>query len=400
MAALAEVVGEPQYGLSNASASDGEVPIVGMKDMVRGRIDISALARTTVTARERVAFRLKPGDLLLNRTNSRDLVGKLAVWDHPPAKEAVFASYLVRYPERPEVAIPRYVLACLEQAQAQQQIERLITPGVSQANINPSAFYEDVAIPLAPVPEQRRIVAALEVWDQAIDRTRALIDIKRRVLDERIRLAFLPAHDEAVSLPAGWRRLPIATLADVVGGGTPDTSNQSLWNGEVAWCTPTDLSSLRTRFIYETARQISAAGLNASSASVLPENSIVLSSRASVGACAINRVPMSTNQGFQSLVPKPATDSTFLYYLIKSSVRRLIRLAAGSTFLEFSGRELAKLVVAAPDLSEQLRVGRLLSVMDDEIDLLAARLEALGTQKRGLMQKLLTGERQLVQAPA
>lgn len=101
---------------------------------------------------------------------------------------------------------------------------------------------------------------------------------------------------------------------------------------------------------------------------------------------------MSTNQGFQSLVPKDGSDSHFLYYLARACERRIIRIAAGSTFLEVSGRELSKLVVTAPSAVEQQRIGQQFAALDDEIDLLRERLEALCTQKRGLMQKLLTGE--------
>lgn len=261
-------------------------------------------------------------------------------------------------------------------------------------------YFDDFGeIPIAPpsLEQQRRIVAVLNVWDQAIDQTERLIAAKRRRLDAQIKLIFSSARDLGVDLPSGWKRNPIGMLANVVGGGTPDTGNASLWNGNIPWCTPTDITKMRTRYIAATARTISDLGMRSSSASLLPVGSVILCSRASVGICAISTVPMSTNQGFQSLVPKKGTDSHFLYYLARACERRFLRNAAGSTFLEISGRELGKLVVAAPEFTKQQRIGQTLSALDDEIDLLLERLLALRTQKRGLMQKLLTGEWRLDQ---
>lgn len=256
-------------------------------------------------------------------------------------------------------------------------------------------YFDDFAeVPIEPpgLEEQRRIVAVLDTWYRAIDQTKRLIAAKRQRLDTLIKSIFASSLNLSVDLSAGWHRKPIGALAHVVGGGTPDTSNASLWNGSVLWCTPTDITSLPTRHISTTARTISDAGLRSSSATLLPEGSVVLCSRASVGICAVATAPMSTNQGFQSLVPQEGSDPHFLYYLARACERRIIRMAAGSTFLEISGRELSKLVVTAPGAIEQQRIGRQLAVLDDDIDLSAKQLDALRIQKLGLMQKLLTGE--------
>lgn len=246
-----------------------------------------------------------------------------------------------------------------------------------------------------PLDQQRRIVAVLDTWDRAIDQTQRLIASKNLQLSALIRQVFSSALDLSSALPKTWNHKPLGSLAKVVGGGTPDTADLALWNGGVLWCTPTDIASARTRRLTSTARTISPDGLRSSSATLLPVGSVVLCSRASVGVCAIAAVPMCTNQGFQSLVPKPGTDPDFLYYLAVACERRFIRGAAGSTFLEITGREVSKLVVSAPPLSVQRRVGQQLAAFDDHIDLLNDRLANLQAQKRGLLQKLLSGEWQL-----
>ena len=176
--ALNEVTGPPQYGLSLAASADGNIPMIGMKDIVDSRIAEGKRTLVSASPRDVESCLLNQGDLLLNCTNSPDLVGKLAIWEREEV--AVFASYLVRYPAKTDVAIPRFTIAALSTGRSTQQIDRLITKAISQANINPTAFYDEVEIAVAPLEEQKRIVAVLDTWDQAIDQTEQLIAAKQR----------------------------------------------------------------------------------------------------------------------------------------------------------------------------------------------------------------------------
>jgi len=101
---------------------------------------------------------------------------------------------------------------------------------------------------------------------------------------------------------------------------------------------------------------------------------------------------MATNQGFQSLVPKNKDDTHFLIYLVQSIKPRLLCISAGSTFQEFSRSELRSLTVAAPDEKRRKQIGKAFALIDGEIEYLMNSLSVYRTQKRGLMQKLLTGE--------
>ena len=135
---------------------------------------------------------------------------------------------------------------------------------------------------------------------------------------------------------------------------------------------------------------ITEAGLASSSATLLAPDSLLMTTRATIGACAINRVPMATNQGFQNLVPKRSTGVDFLYYLIQHHKRRLTRLAAGSTFLELSKRTVRGFRVTVPPLSEQRKIAAILSSVDDAIEKTRAVIDQVQVVKRGLMQELLT----------
>ena len=187
-----------------------------------------------------------------------------------------------------------------------------------------------------------------------------------------------------------WQEVSLSELATVVGGGTPSRSMRAYWDGDVPWVTPTDVTGLVGRFISETISTITDAGLANSSAALLPPYSLLMTTRATIGACAINRVSMATNQGFQNLVPKQNTCVDFLYYLIQHSERRLERLAAGSTFLEVSKRAVRNFRVHVPSLPQQRKIAKILSSVDDAIEKTQAVIDQVQVVKRRLMQKFFT----------
>ena len=190
--------------------------------------------------------------------------------------------------------------------------------------------------------------------------------------------------------PDGWSELPLADLAEIAGGGTPKRGEPSYWNGNVAWATPTDVTALTGRTIRRTASTITEAGLAKSSATLLPPGSLLLTTRATIGVCAIAGVAMATNQGFQNLVPRHRTCVDFLYYLFHFNKRRLERLGAGSTFREVSKTSLRHLRFLVPPLSEQRKIAAILSSVDDAIERTQAVIDQMQVVKRGLMQELLT----------
>ena len=149
-----------------------------------------------------------------------------------------------------------------------------------------------------------------------------------------------------------WKKCTINDLATVVGGGTPDTTVKSYWGGDIQWFTPSEIG--KNKYVDFSLRTITRDGLDNSSAKLLPLHTILLSSRATVGECSIASNECTTNQGFQSLIAKQC-NIDFLYYLIQTKKKDLIRNACGSTFLEISANEIRKIKVAVPVQNEQLR---------------------------------------------
>ena len=161
-----------------------------------------------------------------------------------------------------------------------------------------------------------------------------------------------------------WETKSINDLADVIGGGTPDTTVKSYWDGGIQWFTPSEIG--KNKFVDASLRTITEDGLNNSSAKLLPPNTILLSSRATIGECSLSLRECATSQGFQSLVSENC-NVDFLYYLIQTKKKDLIRKSCGSTFLEISANEVRKIQVSVPSDVEQQKIAELLSLIDKRV---------------------------------
>lgn len=185
-----------------------------------------------------------------------------------------------------------------------------------------------------------------------------------------------------------WVTKSINDLAVVIGGGTPDTTVKSYWDGEIQWFTPSEIG--KNKYVDSSLRTITEVGLNNSSAKLLPPNTILLSSRATIGECSLSLRECATNQGFQSLVSKKCYVD-FLYYLIQTKKKDLIRKSCGSTFLEISANEVRKIQVSVPSDVEQQKIAELLSLIDERIATQNKIIEKLQSLIKGLNDNIHKG---------
>ena len=185
---------------------------------------------------------------------------------------------------------------------------------------------------------------------------------------------------------AGWRAVSIGDIADVVGGGTPSTKKPENFNGEIPWLTPKDLSGTHDRYIERGERNVSQQGLDSSSAKLLPPGAVLLSTRAPIGYVALAKNPLSTNQGFRSLVVRDTAVPEYLYYWLKLNTEELERHASGSTFRELSGSSLKEIRLSLPPLAEQRAIARVLGALDNKIELNERMKATLDEMARALFK--------------
>ncbi|MDM8268577.1 restriction endonuclease subunit S [Barnesiella viscericola] len=167
-----------------------------------------------------------------------------------------------------------------------------------------------------------------------------------------------------------WKTYRLGEIGTVVGGATPSTTVEEYYGGEIPWLTPKDLSTFQGRYIERGNRNITYSGLNSCSAQLLPEGSVLFSSRAPIGYVAIAKNPIATNQGFKSIIPNiEKVDSLFLYYLLKYNKGNIEAMGSGTTFKEISGATMKNIEVLIPHLDEQRKIAGILGALDDKIEL-------------------------------
>lgn len=183
-------------------------------------------------------------------------------------------------------------------------------------------------------------------------------------------------------------------LADVGGGGTPKTSVGQYWGGQVPWATPTDVTALKVPHLSTTTRTITDEGLASCSSALYPAGSILMTSRATIGAFAIAQVPLAVNQGFIVVNAKDPESQWWLFHEMRSRLPEFISHANGATFLELSRGKFKKFPVRIGQPEEVRAFSRTVQPLHDlaaqsmkeTVSLVATRDELLPLLMSGKVQ--------------
>ena len=264
---------------------------------------------------------------------------------------------------------------------------RLLAGNQAVPILNKSEFSK-ISITLPTLPEQKKIADFLTSVDerigQLIKKKALLEDYKKGVMQQLFSQQIRFKDDNGNDFP-DWEEKKLGEVAEVVGGGTPDSTNEDYWNGDVQWFTPTEI---RSKFVSQSKRTISESGLKKCSASILPVGTLLLTSRATIAEVSIAREPCTTNQGFQSITVNCNTSNEFIYYWLIQSKKDFLRKAQGSTFLEIGGKEVRKMMLLIPALEEQKKIADFLSAIDQKIESVSQQIAKTQTFKKGLLQQM------------
>ena len=263
-------------------------------------------------------------------------------------------------------------------------------------------YYNDfsrISVKFPPLPEQKKIAQILSTWDKAITTTEQLLansqQQKKALMQQLVTGKKRLLDENGVRFSGEWKITKLIQMGKVVSGGTPDTNMAMYWEGDILWLTPTDVTALTGRFVSNTSRKITPAGLLNSSAVLLPKGSLMVCTRATIGALAISTSEICTNQGFKNIIPNEGFNIEFIYYLLQMNTNEMIKKSSGSTFLELSKKDFETLSFSCPFIKEQQKIAAVLSAADTEISTLEKKLACLKDEKKALMQQLLTGKRRV-----
>ena len=177
-----------------------------------------------------------------------------------------------------------------------------------------------------------------------------------------------------------WKEYKISDIADVIGGGTPKTSVDEYWNGDIPWLSVVDFNTGR-KYVSKTEKTITNLGLERSSTKLLQVHDIIISARGTVGALAMLDKPMTFNQSCYGMRAKEnITTSDYLFYLLKNTVKQLQQASYGAVFDTITRNTFDETEISLPPIKEQKAIPEVLSSLDDKIDLLHRQnktLEAL-----------------------
>lgn len=189
-----------------------------------------------------------------------------------------------------------------------------------------------------------------------------------------------------------WEQRKLGEVSTIVGGGTPSTKNSAYWGGTINWYSPAEIDD--QIYVNNSQRKITELGLSKSSASLLPIGTVLFTSRAGIGKTAILGKKACTNQGFQSIIPnKKELDSYFVYTMTAQLKRYGETHGAGSTFVEVSGKQMAKMPVVLPKYEEQIQISFTFKQLDSLVALHQRKQNQLKKVKKALLQKMFADEK-------
>ncbi|MFR0532115.1 restriction endonuclease subunit S [Limosilactobacillus reuteri subsp. suis] len=251
---------------------------------------------------------------------------------------------------------------------------------------------KNAQISIPSLREQEKIGGLFNEFD-------SLIALHQRKLDKlkRVKSAYLtemfPAEGEREpkrrfpGFTGAWEQRKLGDVADIVGGGTPSTKVKEYWNGNINWYSPVEIGN--SIYASGSVKRITELGLEKSSAKILPKGTVLFTSRAGIGNTAILSKEAATNQGFQSIVPKKKLLDSYFIFTETPFLKKYGEInGAGSTFVEVSGKQMAKMPLRLPLLEEQKKIGVFFKQIDSLIALHQRKLDKLQKLKNAYLNEM------------
>ena len=306
---------------------------------------------------------------------------------------------IYRQPERPALLSSIAILRCnKEEIQPEFLYYTLRTPGFKQdvrdnygsGSAIPRIILKDfkrMPISYPSLEVQKQITAVLSILDHRIQANTKINDNLEWQVQAYFQELFVDNADPA------WTLGTICELGTVVGGSTPSKSKPEYYTEDgIAWITPKDLSINKAKFISHGENDITELGLKNSSASIMPEGTVLFSSRAPIGYIAIASGEVTTNQGFKSVVPKPEIGTAYVYCFLKHNLPVIEGMASGSTFKEVSGSTMKNVPAVIPDTETLTCFNDFCAPIFTHQRILEEQNQSLAALRDSLLPKLMSGE--------
>ena len=357
--------------------------VIRNKNIKHGKIDFSS---PSYTDDEHFAQRIKrakpqPGDIIITREAPIGDVGMI-----PENTECCLGQRMVLLRANQSVCDNFYLLYSLQSLYVQHQISWSEGTGTTVSNLR-IPHLEQIQIPYLPLEQQAKISSVLRALEEKIENNRRLNDNLEQQAQSYFQELFVDNADPE------WAIGTISDLGTVVGGSTPSKAKPEYYTESgIAWITPKDLSNNKSKFVSHGENDITELGLKNSSAAIMPEGTVLFSSRAPIGYIAIAAGEVTTNQGFKSVVPKPEIGTPFVYFFLKNTLPVIEGMASGSTFKEVSGSTMKNVPAVIPDAETLAKFSDFCAPIFAQQRILEEQNQSLATLRDNLLPKLMSGE--------
>ena len=310
-------------------------------------------------------------------------IGNIYIEKNPVVKYACKNMGIFKFAGNKENAYWMYYY--LQSPQAKEYFQSHLR-GSTQSYV-PLCSLREMPVPIPDKKTRNGIVSLLRALDVKIAINRKINDNLEQQAQSYFQELFVDNADPE------WTTGTISDLGAVVGGSTPSKAKPEYYTESgIAWITPKDLSINKSKFVSHGENDITELGLKNSSAVIMPEGTVLFSSRAPIGYIAIAAGEVTTNQGFKSVVPKPEIGTPFVYFFLKNTLPVIEGMASGSTFKEVSGSTMKKVPAVIPDAETLAKFSDFCAPIFAQQRILEEQNQSLATLRDNLLPKLMSGE--------
>lgn len=276
---------------------------------------------------------------------------------------------------------------------------RSMSGATGRQRVNNKVF-ESIQVNIPSLDKQKKIAHILKAYDDLIENNLKRIELLEEAAESIYKEWFVnfrfPGYEKyqiVDDIPIGWSKKEIGDMCVTVGGGTPSTKNIEYWdNGDIIWITPTDVTNNKSLILLDSQRKITKLGLEKSSARIVPADTILMTSRATIGYFALIDSEVCTNQGFINVIPNKECYRMYMLFNLIFRKDEIIGISGGATYKEISKGRFSKLGIIVPDEKILIKFNDLAYSFLKQVRALKKQIKITSEARDILISKLIMGE--------
>ncbi len=366
------------------------MPYLRVANVQDGYLNLDEIKEIEVAIKDVERFRLKAGDIVLTEGGDFDKLGRGTIW-RGQIEVCLHQNHVFAVRVDETKLLPEFFSAQTNSHYGKAYFLSCAKRSTNLASINSTQLKQFPAL-VPPLPEQRKIADILSTWDQAIEKTEALLSTARtqkRALMQQL-LTGNRRFPEFEGQP--WKEVRLGDVARIVTGSTPSTTKPEYYGGDVPFVSPADLAGQNQ--LTSALKTLTSEG--AAVSRLVPEGTILFSCIGQIGKIVKTGMEVATNQQINAVIPDDTADADFVFYQLQRLAPRVALLAAHNVIPIINKTEFSLTKICMPAVEEQSAIAEVLNNQNGLIEELVGQITKLRTEKKALMQQLLTGKRRVV----